>query len=1586
MPTTSSIGRQVAVACILAFLFGATQAQVLADFGTYPRSTQAVEPLGSDLMGDKIDYATGNLEFSNTDVSLPGNSPLTVSFGRTIGTGQAQHSLILGLFGDWDVDIPHLHSLVSAAVGDWRGIPSEIGRHPSEARCSQFSSPDQIVSATGIDWSPYTWWEGNNLYVPGTGDQVMLARHWGYADTAQPHPINTLQPSDGNNYPILTKNGWQFSCLSTVTGGVGEGFLAHAPDGSLYQFDHIATRAAPYTSNGLARSEVWILPSKIYDRFGNSVVYKYDASDAWKLTNVHGSDGRNIDITYFSGSHRVQSISDGSRTWAYAYASNGSLQKVTLPDSSTWTFSIAPLLHSIFTLPGANSSSGISSAFNPNVYQGTITHPSGAIAVFNTKLIIFGHAVYGHAPYFGKFNTNTYFPWSGAYSIQSKTLSGPGMPTATWTYAYSNPQGCFSTDTRCVAKNTVVTVTDPDGAYLTNTYGTSFGVNEGLLLTSVTGSAAAGILRTTSYQYASPSAGPYPQNIGYDNNVLHEMMSVIYTPIATKTVVQQGVTFSQAATSFDPQARMTGASDTSSLGFSRTEATTFEDNLQLWVIGQVGIRSINGAQLSSNIYLTNALRQAEYKFGKLKNSYSYNSDGTMYQTIDGLGHATTFSNWMRGTPQSISYADGTAISSVVNNIGNISSQRNQTGSVWSFGYDNIGRLSSITYPSGDSVNYSNTIQTFTQSTSAEFGLGANHWRQTIVKGNAVTLNLYDARWRKVFSQTYDSTNQAATLKQKVYQYDEYNNNVFESYPTKSIATVGDTPPGTRRAYDALGRIVSTQSDSELGTLTSTQTYLTNFLTQITDANQNVTTVGYQVFDEPDETFVVSIQKPEGANVSIARDGFGKPVSVTRSGSFAGAALTATRQYVYDSYQLLCKTIEPETGATVQSLDAANNVSWRATGLALSSTSSCDTSSVPAATQASYSYDARNRIINSSFGDGSPSISRAYTADGLPLSVVSNGTNWNYSYNNRRLRTQESFVAGSTYGIQWGYDAYGNISSLTYPDGVTVNYFPDALGQPTKVGNYASGITYWPNGATAQYTFGNGIFHNSTQNTRQLPLLNQDGAVLQDQYGYDANGNISSINDLLQGINSRTMSYDGLNRLRTVDNAGVWGAASYTYDPLDNLRTSIVGSRSSIHSYDANNRLSAIATNNAAVTNYAYDSRGNVTTRGSETLSFDEDNRLSLVSGVASYIYDGLGRRALISQSSTSEVQIYDADGELLYGVTSANGQTQNTKYIYLGGRVIAETNGTTGVTTYLHTDAIGSPVATSNPSGALLTQTRYEPFGKTAAGSDPSDIGFTGHVNDSSTGLIYMQQRYYDPISARFVSIDPIPPDPNSGDAFNIYAYAQENPYRYIDGDGRKDDDVVATFTRDVTGSHIPQKVTVKSDGSVQVSGPNTAGMSTSSSNQSSIAGGAPDSGIAPATNGRGPNERGSAAATEVAAQLQAQGFLILAFEVPAFMPPLVQGRRYDIVAARNGTLYGVEVKSTIVGSFRLDPSQVFFDSIVVSRGVPTSVGVITGVMYRGACFGCGPSAVWRSAVQLGVLKAAGIPSTITNLPAWLTK
>jgi len=111
--------------------------------------------------------------------------------------------------------------------------------------------------------------------------------------------------------------------------------------------------------------------------------------------------------------------------------------------------------------------------------------------------------------------------------------------------------------------------------------------------------------------------------------------------------------------------------------------------------------------------------------------------------------------------------------------------------------------------------------------------------------------------------------------------------------------------------------------------------------------------------------------------------------------------------------------------------------------------------------------------------------------------------------------------------------------------------------------------------------------------------------------------------------------------------------------------------------------------------------------------------------------------------------------------------------------------------TYYINDIAGSPVAAMDQSGSLLWRESYNPFGEGRI--DPSqnenDIGFTGHQKDESTGLTYMQARYYDPVIGRFYSDDPVSPLGHLNglqgiQGFNRYSYANNNPYKYTDPNG----------------------------------------------------------------------------------------------------------------------------------------------------------------------------------------------------------
>ncbi|WP_035374519.1 RHS repeat domain-containing protein, partial [Pseudoduganella violaceinigra] len=476
-------------------------------------------------------------------------------------------------------------------------------------------------------------------------------------------------------------------------------------------------------------------------------------------------------------------------------------------------------------------------------------------------------------------------------------------------------------------------------------------------------------------------------------------------------------------------------------------------------------------------------------------------------------------------------------------------------------------------------------------------------------------------------------------------------------------------------------------------------------------------------------------------------------SITRSGN----GKSATRSYAYDWYERLCKTVEPETGATLQTYDNANNVLTRTPGMP----ADADCSAIPpAASTISFTYDRLNRLKTTTFGDGSPGISRTYTKDSLLETISSNGADWSYGYNKRRLPTTEKLAyGGATYLLTRGYNSDTTVASLTYPDNTIIQYAPNALNEPRQVGSYASNISTHPNGAVAAFTYGNGIVHSLKQNARGLPEQARDNGVLSDGYSYDANGNVDGITDQQDGIATRGMTYEEVDRLATVTAPNLWGVASYGYDALDNLTSSTLGgatARSTTHSFESTtNRLIGISSTVGAYNlSYGYDARGNVTQRGAQAYVFDLGNRMSSATGKATYSYDGHGRRVkVVEANGANRIQVYDQAGQLLYAVqTGGPNPAVTTKYIYLNRHVLAEV--ANGTVQYDHTDALGSPVARTNTAGTIVNRTRYEPYGMTAAGANPDGIGFTGHVNDTNTGLVQMQQRYYDPVAGRFLSID----------------------------------------------------------------------------------------------------------------------------------------------------------------------------------------------------------------------------------------
>lgn len=96
-------------------------------------------------------------------------------------------------------------------------------------------------------------------------------------------------------------------------------------------------------------------------------------------------------------------------------------------------------------------------------------------------------------------------------------------------------------------------------------------------------------------------------------------------------------------------------------------------------------------------------------------------------------------------------------------------------------------------------------------------------------------------------------------------------------------------------------------------------------------------------------------------------------------------------------------------------------------------------------------------------------------------------------------------------------------------------------------------------------------------------------------------------------------------------------------------------------------------------------------------------------------------------------------------------------------------------------------------NGGRATGTRSPPC-VTIWGQANEGPGYTGHVADTDSGLVYMQVRHYDPVVGRFVGTDPSRPGPGDSFLFNRYAYANNSPLVHVDPDGRN---AIVTYKRD---------------------------------------------------------------------------------------------------------------------------------------------------------------------------------------------
>ncbi|GGT22526.1 hypothetical protein GCM10010286_55110 [Streptomyces toxytricini] len=833
--------------------------------------------------------------------------------------------------------------------------------------------------------------------------------------------------------------------------------------------------------------------------------------------------------------------------------------------------------------------------------------------------------------------------------------------------------------------------------------------------------------------------------------------------------------------------------------------------------------------------------------GPAKNELCYDIYGRQLASADAYGKVTTtaYTPATGEAPTSMTVTNPLG-HTVTSEVDPLRSQpvkvTDANGKATSTAYDALGRMTKVwlpnrpmaTYPdspsrvfeytirnSGPNVTTSKTLthdQKYSVVHSIQDGLLRERQTQSQspdLAGRLVSETFYDTRglaWRSSGTYYADGAPSPDLVTGAETAYPSSTDTVFDGAgrPTAVIAKkfgtetrrtttsyTGDTttvvPPAggvaTTDVTDALGRVVERKQYTDPARTASQSTHYAynklGLLAQVTDPGNAKWTYTYDVrgrqieASDPDKGVTktaydagdraTDVTDARGITLHTDYDDLGRPVA-TKQGA---TTLTA---HVHDTVAKghPAKSVRYEGGKAYESEILSYNDLYQPLATTVTIPSTPDTGALAGTYQWTNTYNIAGQVLTTKH----PAVG------GLPAETVGS----TYKSVSGLLN---SMGAGTT----------RLVSAMVY----------DHYGRTTRSEHGALGQRLY---RTTEYDEHTGQVARSYTDRDTAPQRIEDT-----KYGYNPAGSITSIataygQDALRTTDTQCVSLDALNRITQAwTNQGETCAASpsaaviggedpywtsYTYDAVGNRKTETKRKTASgpaadtVRTYQAPTpgkhdlpKVTQTGTDPHEEL-FTYDAAGNTKTRktGADTetqyLEWDAEGHLkTLNQGTNSntFVYDPAGQRLLRKDSKGTTLYLPGGNELRLDKAGTVSGTR------YYGGVAMREG----GKLTYLFADHHGTgTIQVTGDAAQTVTRRKTGIFGE-ARGPQPAswagDKGFVGGTKDTDTGLTHLGAREYDPLTGRFISVDPIM-DLSSSQQMHGYVYSSNNPVTLSDPSG----------------------------------------------------------------------------------------------------------------------------------------------------------------------------------------------------------